>query len=85
MVLLWGEAALFDQFQPEPNTVIEIDFQDADGRSAARRSTHQHGAIPTKVPRPLMTTRIEQRNDLPGLGIDARDVRPFVAIAREAA
>jgi hypothetical protein len=32
-----------------------------------------------------MTAGIEQRNDFSGLGIDAGDVRPFVAVAREAA
>jgi len=32
-----------------------------------------------------MASRIEKRHDFSRLGIDASDVRPFVAVAREAA
>ncbi len=77
--------AFLDQFPPEPNTMIEIDLQDADGGTTLRRQPHQHRPIPAEMTRPLMRAGIEQRNDFSGLGIDAGDVRPFVAVACEAA
>ncbi len=80
-----GKDAFLDQFPPEPNTMIEIVLQDADGGTTVRRQPHQHRPIPAEMTRPLMTAGIEQRNDFSGLGIDAGDVRPFVAVACEAA
>ena len=80
-----GENAFLDQPSPELNAKIEIDFHDADGGPALRRQAHQHRPVPEEVTRPLVTAGIEQRNDLPGPGIDAGNVRPLVAIARETA
>jgi hypothetical protein len=84
-VLCAWEDTFFDQLLPELDPVIEIDFEDADGGPSSRRQTHEHRAIPPKMPRPLMTAGIEQRDNFPGLGVDAGDVWPFVTIARETA
>lgn len=65
--------------------MIEIDLQDANGGPTSRRYAHQHRAVPSEVPRPFMTARIEQRHDSSGIGIDASDIRTFMAVAREAA
>ena len=65
--------------------MFQIDLQDPDGGTAACGEAGQYRPVPTKMPRPLMATGIEQRNDLPRLGIYTGDVRSFVAIARETA
>jgi hypothetical protein len=74
-----------DQLLPEPNAMVEINLENADGSTATRRYARQHWPIPMKVPRPLMTPGIKQRHYLPGPGIDTTNVRPFVAVARKAA
>src|SRR5207344_2374588 len=57
------KVARFDEFSPEPDTVIEVDLEDADGGPASRRQAHQHRAIPPKMPRPFVTAGMEQRDD----------------------
>ena len=65
--------------------MVKIYLENADGGTATRRYAYQHRPLPTKMPRSLTTSGIEQRHDLSGPGIDPGDVRSFVAVARKAA
>src|SRR5438309_3138404 len=61
-----------------------IDAENGDGGPAERRTADEHRAGPAEVPRPLVTTRIEEPNFLPGLRVSARQIRPLAQIARVA-
>ncbi len=70
-----------DAFLDEPlakvDAVLEIDPQGNDSGSSIRCSAYQHRASPTKMPRPLVTAGIEQRNDLPCPGGQPRQHELF--------
>ena len=67
------------------DAVIEIDLEHADSSTAGRGQPHQHRPIPPEMPRPFVAAGMEQRDDPSRPGVDAGDVRPFVAVAGEAA
>jgi hypothetical protein len=68
--------ALLDQLAPKPDTMIEIDLQNADVSAADWRFADQKRSIPAKMPRSLMPTGIEQRHDLPQRAFHAFSIRP---------
>jgi hypothetical protein len=49
-----------------------------------RGPPNQHGAVPAKVSLPLVPPGIEQPTLAPSLGINAREIRSFMMIIREA-
>ena len=53
------KTALFDQFLPEPDAMLEIDLENTNCRTAGRRQAHQHRPIPSEMPRPFVTAGIE--------------------------
>jgi hypothetical protein len=46
------------------------------------RFAFKDGAIPAKVALPILPARIKEANDVAGSGIDAREIRALVQIAR---
>jgi hypothetical protein len=78
----WKNAFL-NQPLTEIDSVIEIDLQGDDRSPACGRPARERRAIPAKMPRPLVTARMEQWNDLLCFGIDPGDIRPFVTVARK--
>jgi hypothetical protein len=79
----WWKNAFVNQPLAKVDAVIEIDLQSNDGGPSVRRSSHQYRTIPAKMPRPLVTAGMEQRNDLLHLGINPGNIRPFVTIVRK--
>ena len=71
------QSAMLDSFG-------KIDSQDLNGRATDGRQTDQHWSVPCKMLRPSVFSRIEQRVQCVAVGIVARDVGPFVAVARQA-
>src|SRR6185312_7016595 len=77
------KAALLDQGRTLQKAVRKIDPQHRDRRSANGGAADEHGAVPAKVPRPLVPARMKQPGPLPRLGIDPGQVRPLVVVIRE--
>ena len=79
----WREDAFVDKPLAKVDAVIEIDLQGNDSGPAGRRPAHQHRTVPAKMPRPLMTAGMEQRNNLLCPGVNSGNIRPFVTVARK--
>lgn len=78
------ENAFVNEPLPERDAIGEIDFQDVDSRPPDERLAHQDGTIPAEVPPPLVTARVEQRDDFSRYRINSGYIRPFMIVAGEA-
>lgn len=70
--------------QSRAEAVFGIHVQDANGGASDRREADEQAAIPREVCFPWLVARIEKRNDLPGLRVDAGEVCALVQIAGDA-
>src|SRR5579871_1240705 len=61
-----------------------VDLENGDGGPADRRAADQHGAVPAKMPRPFVPSRVKEANDGAGARILAGDVGALVAVAVKA-
>jgi hypothetical protein len=63
------------------DSVFSIHFQKHDGGAADRSLAVKVGAVPCEMVVPVVDSRIEQRNEVIGLGIKSRSVRSLGIIA----
>jgi hypothetical protein len=73
--------SLLDQQTTYGNGVSAIDLQQMNRRAAGRRLGMKSSTIPGEMLVPLLSPRMKQRDDLTGVRIDPRQVRPFIAVA----
>jgi hypothetical protein len=81
--LIGWESTFLDECCPLGDTVRKVDAQDADGCAARGSPTHKDGAVPAKMPFPVLPTRIEKRRDSFGKGVNAGKVCALVAIVKK--
>ena len=63
------------------NGVGAIDLQQMNRCASGRRFGEKSSAIPGEMVIPLLPSWMKQRDDLAGVRVDPRQVRPFVAVA----
>lgn len=72
---------LLDQQTTHGNGVSTVDLQQIDRCASGRRLGQKPSAFPGEMLVPLLPPWMKQGDDLAGIGIDPRQVRPFVAVA----
>ena len=83
--LRFWERSFSHQGFAQKNVVGVIDCEKLDRGSTDRRATRKLCTLPLEVLALVIPPRMEQSNQLIGVGVDARDVRPLVSIATVAA
>ena len=72
---------LLDQQTTYSNGVSAVDLQQINRCSSGGRLGEKSSAIPGEMLIPLLSPWMKQGDDLAGIRIDPRQVRPFVAVA----
>src|SRR5262245_59977175 len=62
-------------------TCRAVHLQDAHGRAAGRRPSHERDLVPPEVIRPCVFARVEEHHDLPCFRIDPCQVWSLVQVA----
>ena len=75
--------ALINERLPEPNAMLDVDFEDGHSYPADGSPAHEVRAVPTEVPFPFVVPRVEELCQCLRDRVEARDVRPLVVVARE--
>jgi len=73
--------ALLHQQTTYGNGIGAVDLQQMDRCATGRRLGEKSSAIPTEMLIPRLPPWMKQRNNLTGVRVDPREIRPFVAAA----
>jgi hypothetical protein len=78
-----AENPLLNQLRAKSDAMVEIVLKHLNRCPADRRLTHEQRPLPPEMPRPFVPPWIEQRMYLLRFGIDTRDVRSLMSVARK--
>jgi len=73
--------ALLHQQTAYSNGIRPVDLQQMNRCTSGRRLGEKSSAIPTEMLIPRLPPWMKQRNNLTGVRVDPREIRPFVAVA----
>ena len=70
--------------QSQIQAIITIQIEHADGGATHGGASFDAGAVPAEMFVPVVFSRVKQRSDLVGIGVNAGEVGSFVQIAVDA-
>lgn len=79
------EEARFDQRIASRDAIRGIDAQDFDGDSTDGSEPVKDRSCPKEVVLPTIASRVEERRELTGIGLQTRDIWPLAGVAPGAA